>query len=278
MTLLLDEKPIPLLTSLAVKVGINAALFLQQLHYRSLISKNIRDGHRWIFNTYEDWTKEFPFWSISTIKRIIRDLENKEYIISRNHYNQMKIDKTKWYRINYDRLSSHGAFIEQTSCPELPHATAQVELSDSPKSALPCFEKEPKERTKLGKPITKELKKTLNKKNKTIVEMNLDVTQFVIQYLNDKTGKQFKSESATTRKFINNLIKNGYTQEDVIRVIDLKADQWLNDPEFSAFLRPSTLFNATNFENYVNEQVVEKKPKRRLLVPPVLDFGMGVNH
>ena len=108
--------------------------------------------------------------------------------------------------------------------------------------------------------------------------MNLDVTQFVIQYLNDKTGKQFKSESAATRKFINSLIKNDYTQEDLIRVIDLKAGQWLNNPEFSVFLRPSTLFNATNFENYINELVAAKKPKRRLLVPPVLDFGMGVNH
>ena len=130
----------------------------------------------------------------------------------------------------------------------------------------------------MRKPITKELKESLNIKNKTIVEMNLDVTQFVIQYLNDKTGKQFKSESAATRKFINSLIKNDYTQEDLIRVIDLKAGQWLNNPEFSVFLRPSTLFNATNFENYINELVAAKKPKRRLLVPPVLDFGMGVNH
>ncbi|ARF18222.1 hypothetical protein SporoP17a_13595 [Sporosarcina ureae] len=32
----------------------------------------------------------------------------------------------------------------------------------------------------LGKPITKELKRTLNIKNKTIVEMNLDVAQLVI--------------------------------------------------------------------------------------------------
>ncbi|WP_158231856.1 MULTISPECIES: conserved phage C-terminal domain-containing protein [unclassified Sporosarcina] len=83
-----------------------------------------------------------------------------------------------------------------------------------------------------------------------------------------KTGKHFKPQSAATRKFINGRIKEGYTQEDFIRVIDLKAKQWLNRHEFSAFLRPSTLFNATNFENYVNELVVSKKPKRQLLVAP----------
>ncbi|PIC86110.1 hypothetical protein CSV72_09850 [Sporosarcina sp. P20a] len=124
----------------------------------------------------------------------------------------------------------------------------------------------------LGRPITKELK---NIKNKPIVEKNLDVAHSVIQYLNDKTGKHFKPQSAATRKFINGRIKEGYTQEDFIRVIDLKTKQWLNRHEFSAFLRPSTLFNATNFENYVNELVTPKTSKRRLLVAPVLDFNRG---
>ena len=124
----------------------------------------------------------------------------------------------------------------------------------------------------MGRPIIKELK---NIKNKPIVEKNLDVAHSVIQYLNDKTGKQFKPQSAAARKFINGRIKESYTQEDFMRVIDLKTKQWLNRHELSAFLRPSTLFNATNFENYVNELVTSTKPKRRPLVAPVLDFSRG---
>ncbi|WP_158233977.1 hypothetical protein [Sporosarcina sp. P34] len=38
---------------------------------------------------------------------------------------------------------------------------------------------------------------------------------------------------------------------------------------------PGTVFNATNFENYVNELVTSTKPKRRPLVTTVLDFNSG---
>ncbi|WP_313235538.1 hypothetical protein [Sporosarcina ureae] len=58
MKLLIDEEPIPLLPSLVHLVGINGALVMQQVHFRTRISKNIRDGHKWIYKTYEDWTKE----------------------------------------------------------------------------------------------------------------------------------------------------------------------------------------------------------------------------
>ncbi|PID05887.1 hypothetical protein CSV65_07805 [Sporosarcina sp. P31] len=58
-------------------------------------------------------------------------------------------------------------------------------------------------------------------------------------------------------------------------VIDLKTKQWLDHHELSAFLRPSTLFNATNFKNYVNELVTSTKPKRRPLGALVLDFSRG---
>ncbi|WP_158231720.1 hypothetical protein [Sporosarcina sp. P19] len=49
-----NENTIPFSPSLAMNVGLNAALFLQQLHYRLNASKNIRDGHKWVFNTYDD--------------------------------------------------------------------------------------------------------------------------------------------------------------------------------------------------------------------------------
>ena len=64
-------------------------------------------------------------------------------------------------------------------------------------------------------------------------------------------------------------------QEDFMRVIDLKTKQCLHRHELSAFLRPSTLLNVTNFENYINELVTSKKQKRRPLVAPVLDFSRG---
>ncbi|PIC94681.1 hypothetical protein CSV69_15510 [Sporosarcina sp. P26b] len=216
--------------------------------------------------------EEFPFWSLNTIKRITYDLEQKGYLISTSKHNKMKIDNTKWYRIDYEKLPFSYTPNEIFVDPKLDAPPSQHETTVNSQLDAVQTHTGTKAYPIMGRPITKELK---NKKNKTIVEKNLDVAHSVIEYLNDKTGKHFKAESAATCKFINGRIKEGYTQEDFIRVIDLKAKQWLNHREFNAFLRPSTLFNATNFENYVNELGVAKKPDIEIYIPPVLDFSSG---
>ncbi|MBK6900108.1 MAG: conserved phage C-terminal domain-containing protein, partial [bacterium] len=47
-------------------------------------------------------------------------------------------------------------------------------------------------------------------------------------------------------------LRQGFTEEELIAVIDLKASQWLGG-EFAKYLRPATLFNKTKFEQYVGE-------------------------
>lgn len=115
---MLDDKPLIVLPSLAGKIGLNESIILQQLHYWLTESKNVRDGEKWVYNTYEDWQKQFPFWSVSTIRRTITKLENIKLIIIGN-YNKLKIDNTKWYRINYPVLADMNrpsAQNEQTGC------------------------------------------------------------------------------------------------------------------------------------------------------------------
>ncbi|MGG3893610.1 DnaD domain protein [Geobacillus stearothermophilus] len=105
--LLLDEKPLIILPSLAKEIGLNEAIILQQLHYWLQESGSEHDGHRWVYNTYEDWQKQFPFWSKNTIIRAIKSLEKKGLIVTGN-YNKLKIDNTKWYRIDYEKLEGMG--------------------------------------------------------------------------------------------------------------------------------------------------------------------------
>ncbi|MBY6276804.1 DnaD domain-containing protein [Symbiobacterium thermophilum] len=102
--LLLDEEPLVILPSLAAAVGLNESIILQQLHYWLERSNHIYEGHKWVYNTYEEWREQFPFWSESTIRRIITKLEKQGFIITGN-FNRSKIDKTKWYRINYEKLT-----------------------------------------------------------------------------------------------------------------------------------------------------------------------------
>lgn len=103
MYLLLNEPSFTLQTTLVLEVGLNEAFLLQHLHYRSLISKNKRDGYTWVYKTYEDWKEEIPFWSLNKIRRTIYSLESQGYLISNSSYNKMKIDRTKWYRIDYTK-------------------------------------------------------------------------------------------------------------------------------------------------------------------------------
>lgn len=116
--LLIDDYPIQVLPRLAAEIGLNEAIFLQQLHYW-LNSKSAKliDGHKWIYNTYKDWNEQFPFWSVRTIKRIVENLEKKELIIKGN-YNKKNYDKTIWYTINYEEVSkvSNSIDDEKATC------------------------------------------------------------------------------------------------------------------------------------------------------------------
>lgn len=116
MKLLLDEHPLLVLPSLAQKVGLNESIILQQLHYWLQKSDKEIDGKKWVYATYEQLHEQFPFWSIATIRRIIANLEKQNYILTAN-YNHMKIDKTKWYSINYSKIEEIGNTTANFSSP-----------------------------------------------------------------------------------------------------------------------------------------------------------------
>ncbi|MEK4228936.1 DnaD domain-containing protein [Solibacillus sp. FSL H8-0538] len=103
MNLLINEPPLQVLPSLAVKIGLNNALLLQQVHYWLRISTNHRDGYKWTYKTLEEWHVEFPFWSKRTLDRVIKNLEDEQLLVVGN-FNRMKMDRTKWYRIDYENL------------------------------------------------------------------------------------------------------------------------------------------------------------------------------
>lgn len=103
--LLLDENPLIVLPQLAVKIGLNEAIFIQQIHYWLQKSKNVINGHKWTYNSYEKLQEQFPFFSTSTIKRIIKNLKEKELLIVDN-FNKDSRNKTNWYAINYTKFDA----------------------------------------------------------------------------------------------------------------------------------------------------------------------------
>ena len=104
-----SSTPKVLNTELAILVGLQEAIVLQQLHYWHEINKrdnrNFHDESYCSYNNYRQWqADEFVFWSESQIKRIFQSLEKRGLIYVGN-YNHEKIDRTKWYSVNYDKIA-----------------------------------------------------------------------------------------------------------------------------------------------------------------------------
>ncbi len=225
--LLINESPVMIIPRLAAKIGLNEAVVLQQIHYWLGISKHKIEGRTWVYNTYEEWQKQLPFWSVSTIKRTIRSLEMLGLVLSDN-FNKMKMDKTKWYSIDYEKLQ------------KLENSLMDCQVN-------PMEEHAPEE----GSETTKEVG------NRSSVKKEIPYTE-IIRYLNEMTGKDFKPGSIKTRELIHARYREGFTLEDFTRVIDLKSADWQSDPAWKKFLRPETLFG-TKFESYLNQQEDKKR-------------------
>lgn len=77
----------------------------------------------------------------------------------------------------------------------------------------------------------------------------------IIDYLNDKAETNYKTNSKKTQSYIHQRLAEGFSIHDFKTVIEKKCKQWLNDPNMVQYLRPSTLFSASHFEEYLNEVV-----------------------
>lgn len=84
-----------------------------------------------------------------------------------------------------------------------------------------------------------------------------EIISEVIQYLNEKTGCKYRTNSDYTNKLIIERLKDGYTKEDLKTVIDVKCEDWKDEASMRKYLRPQTLFG-DKFENYINQIPVNK--------------------
>lgn len=94
-----------------------------------------------------------------------------------------------------------------------------------------------------------------------------DAYEEIIKYLNEKTGSHFKPTSKSTQRLINGRLSENYTIEDFKYVIDVKTNEWKDNTKMSKYLTPDTLFNASKFEKYRNQQMpkqpnVQKQDER----------------
>ena len=94
-------------------------------------------------------------------------------------------------------------------------------------------------------------------KNNVVNDIYTPQIKEVIDYLNEKTNKNFRYTTKKTQTLIKTLLKNKYTVEDIKKVIDIKVKQWGKDKKMKIYLRPETLFGS-KFEAYLNEEPNEE--------------------
>jgi hypothetical protein len=101
------------IASLALELGLNESIMLLQIEYLISISGHERDGKRWTFQTLEDLKeKYFRWWSIATISRTLKNLEDAQ-LVHISNFNKRKSDRTHWFALNLegiDKLKSVNIF------------------------------------------------------------------------------------------------------------------------------------------------------------------------
>lgn len=99
-SLLIEEYPITFYPTLAKEIGVNEAILFQELQYWLTESALEKNGRKWVCMTYDEIQERLSFFSVHTIKRIVKKLSASNLILIDN-FNELRMDKTNWYTINY---------------------------------------------------------------------------------------------------------------------------------------------------------------------------------
>lgn len=110
---------------------------------------------------------------------------------------------------------------------------------------------------KINTPIDEKIKENITSINNINSEVDkeskrdrFDYDKF-ISWFNEITGRNFSSK-ALFKKYINARLNEGFTKEDIAKVVTFKAGKW-KDTEMKEYLRPNTLFALSHFDNYLQE-------------------------
>jgi hypothetical protein len=120
----LEQNTLLLPPRLARKIGMSAALVLQQLHYWLKKTSHTIKGVRWIYNSFLSWAEQLPL-AVRTIKRAIAKLKDLNLIQVERHGKQ-QWDQTNWYTINYQELEA----LISPIVPGGPHQAGQPDPPD----------------------------------------------------------------------------------------------------------------------------------------------------
>jgi uncharacterized phage protein (TIGR02220 family) len=219
--------------SVAVVVGVLPATIFNSIGFwvttNMANENNCFDGKYWVYNTVSAWTDLFPYATKKQVERALGKLRDAD-LIETGCFNEDKRDRTLWYTLSSLGWSMYGppANLSAGDC-NSPHGEPRFPIGGNDY-------------------INTTVSNTVGN-----TDSFLKTVEEIISYLNERSGKKFRSSSKQTRSLINARLRDGYTIEDFRHVIDVKCSQWRGDAVMDRYLKPGTLFAPSHFEGYVNE-------------------------
>jgi len=98
------------------------------------------------------------------------------------------------------------------------------------------------------------VKPVVNEQVARVSGVNNEMADVLITALNMYAGTNYRHVQSN-RKLVLARLKD-YSYDDIIAVMKKKCEEW-KGTEMARYLRPSTLFNATKFEEYLNQKIIE---------------------
>lgn len=224
--LLFDEQPIVFDRTLAREIGDRHATVLQQVHYwieinRKKKNKEVyKDGYYWTYRSIKKWhEEEFDYLSFSTVRRTFDDLIEDGYLIT-GEYNKFGSDRTKWYRVNKDKLMKlYEKITNEKHLSNMTNANAQNEQMEMSKMSS-------SEMLKMSQPI-QENNKRLNKENISSHQSNNNIIYVnqneKVNELNDSKNINDKS----FRKYNTQYFKDSFGYSRVSKNKQVELDKWI---------------------------------------------------
>ncbi|HEJ7121059.1 putative virion protein [Serratia marcescens] len=252
MSLLLPSRPIVVIPELAMRVGLNEAMLLQQVHYwiTETTSGIEHDGRRWVYNTIAEWMEQFPFLSESSIKRAFSSLKSQGIIYVEQLSSDPR-DKTNFYAINYEHRALTDE-VKMTSC-NRSNCTVASGHNEPMQQAKPARCKRPKRAALL----TESTSESTPKENPPIAPQSDagadnpsaeagEVLDFLNEKINGRTPKR-----ADTLREITERLAEGNSAAELKLVAEHRASLLLGDPKMGHMLSAKMIFDAVRFGGYL---------------------------
>lgn len=83
-----------------------------------------------------------------------------------------------------------------------------------------------------------------------------------INSINEAANTNFRN-SSNNRKLIHARLEDGYTKEELIKVIKFKANQWKNNEKMKKYIALTTLLRPSNFDKYIQEVESSPEPQKK---------------